>query len=236
MSLLQETRNQYANFSGKVSCVDIVTTSVSTNALTATAIMSQAMQSAAVVTEAFQMTTAPAAGSVLTSDATGNASWQPAGGGGGGSLAYGYAVGQDTTTIAAGAQIRFDLGTVVHNAGFIDVPGLGGTSFIISTAGVYEYSFYVAAQTAAATTVALEIALIVNVLGGVPQNTFRSGLGGADTDPLVCVGSGLITLAAADFVSLQNITNSSGTAIDFTTAPAGGVAGANRTLTLKLIA
>lgn len=235
MSLLQETRNQYASFSGKVSCVDIVTTSVSTNALTAAAIMSPAMQSTAVVTEAFQMTTAPAAGSVLTSDASGNASWQPAAGGGG-SLAYGYAVGQDTTTIAAGSQIRFDLGTVVHNAGFIDVPGLGGTSFIISTAGVYEYSFYVAAQTAAATTVALEIALIVNVLGGVPQNTFRSGLGGADTDPLVCVGSGLITLAAADFVSLQNITNSSGTAIDFTTAPAGGVAGANRTLTLKLIA
>ena len=241
MSLLQETRNQYATFSNTASCGDlnvkgtIVTPSVSTDVLTATSIVSTTLESASIVTDALQVTTAPVAGEVLTSDATGNASWQPVPVAPLPTLAYGYAVGQDTTTGLAGGYIDFDLVTVVNNAGFTSVPGAGGTTFVIATAGVYEYSFYVAADDAAATTVALELAITVNGGPPAPANTFRSGLGGADAYPMVCIGSGLITLAAADTVSLQNITNASITPINFTNAPAGGVAGANRTLMLKLI-
>jgi hypothetical protein len=124
----------------------------------------------------------------------------------------------------------------VNNTGFTSVPATGGTSFVIGTSGVYEYSFYVAADNGAATTEALEIALVVNAPAPALPNIFRSGIGAGDTDPLVCVGSGLISLTAADTVSVRNITNSSTTAINFTSVPAGGVAGANRTLKLRRIA
>jgi hypothetical protein len=219
MSLLQETHNQYADFSDTVSCLDLnVSRAISAPLIT----------SDAVVTAALQLTTLPVAGGVLTSDATGNASWKP--------TAYGYAVGQSSVTVAAGALFTFDLGTVVNNAGFTSVPLAGGSSYVIKTAGVYEYSFYVAAEDGAGVTQPLMIAVVVGASAAAPQNIFRSGASALVTDPLVCVGSGLITLAVAAVVSLRNVTNSSTTALTLTSVPAGGVAGANRTLLLRLVA
>jgi hypothetical protein len=239
MSLLQETHNQYADFSDTVSCLNlnaaraISSPLITTDALDAAVSISTAtLNAASVVTAALQLTTAPVAGNVLTSDATGNASWQPVPA----NAAYGYTVGQSTITVAAGALFTFDLGTVVSNAGFTSVPAPAGSSYVIATAGVYEYSFYVAAEDGAGTTQALEIALVVNAAAGVAENIFRSGLAANATDPMVCVGRGLIALAAADVVSLQNITNSSTTPLSLTNVPAGGVAGANCTLSLRLIA
>ena len=224
MSLLQETHNQYADFSDTVSCLDLNASG---------AITSTSIQTDSVVTAALQLTTLPAAGRLLTSDATGNGSWQP--------LpplpsAYGYTVGQSTVTVAAGALFTFDLGTVVSNTGFTSVPAAGGSSYVISRAGVYEYSFYVAAADGAGITQPLMIAVVVGASAAVPQNIFRSGAAALITDPLVCVGRGLITLAVADSVSLRNVTNSSLTALSLTQIPVGGVAGANRTLLLRLVA
>jgi hypothetical protein len=235
MSLLQETHNQYADFSDTVSCLDLnasgAITCLDLNA--SGAITSTSIQTDSVVTAALQLTTLPAAGRLLTSDATGNGSWQP--------LpplpsAYGYTVGQSTVTVAAGALFTFDLGTVVSNTGFTSVPAAGGSSYVISRAGVYEYSFYVAAADGAGITQPLMIAVVVGASAAVPQNIFRSGAAALITDPLVCVGRGLITLAVADSVSLRNVTNSSLTALSLTQIPVGGVAGANRTLLLRLVA
>ena len=220
MSLLQETHNQYADFSDTVSCLDLNASG---------AITSTSIQTDSVVTAALQLTTLPAAGRLLTSDATGNGSWQPL------PSAYGYAVGQSTVTVAAGALFTFDLGTVVSNTGFTSVPAAGGSSYVISRAGVYEYSFYVAAADGAGVTQPLMIAVVVGASAAVPQNIFRSGAAALITDPLVCVGKGLITLAVADSVSLRNVTNSSTTALSLTQIPVGGVAGANRTLLLRLV-
>jgi hypothetical protein len=144
-------------------------------------------------------------------------------------------VGQSTVTVAAGALFTFDLGTVVSNTGFTSVPAAGGSSYVISRAGVYEYSFYVAAADGAGITQPLMIAVVVGASAAVPQNIFRSGAAALITDPLVCVGRGLITLAVADSVSLRNVTNSSLTALSLTQIPVGGVAGANRTLLLRLV-
>lgn len=237
MSLLQETHNQYASFPDAVSCGDLhVSGAVDAPEVDATVLNAGAVVANSVRTATLRVTTTPTVNYVLTSDALGNASWQPVPNPPASLNAYGYAVGQSTATAAAGALINFDLGTVVNNTGFTSVPAASGTSFVIGTSGVYEYSLYVAAANGAATTQALEIALVVNATGPALANIFRSGLGAGATDPLVCVGSGLISLTAADVVSVRNITNSSTTAITFTSVPSGGVAGANRTLKLRRIA
>ena len=242
MSLLQETHNQYASFSNTASCGDLTVAgtlfaaSVVADALQCPAISVTGVLATSIETAALQVTTTPSLGAVLTSDATGNASWQPVPAPTPGPSAYGYAVGQNLSGTPAGLLVDFDLGTVVNNTGFTSVPLPLGTTFVIATAGVYEYNFYIAASNAAATTLPVEIGLVVNGAGAVAPNIFRSALGGADVDPMVCIGSGLVTLAAADTVTLQNLTDGGGTDITYTQlASPGSVAGANRTLSLKLI-
>ena len=252
MSRLQETHAQYASFSDTVSCTGdlhvapnaVVAVSVVADALEVPLIGSQhespAIQADSVVTATLLVNAPPLAmGDVLTSDATGNASWQP--------LpavpatfppAYGYSFGEGANAIPGGTYITFDQGTVVNNSGFTSVPGPPtGSSYIIKTAGVYEYSFYVLASDGAGTTQPLEIALVstsINFAVAIPPNTFRSALAAADGDGMVCRGSGFVTLTVGDLVSLQNITNSSGTSINL--LPAGGGGGANRTFLLQRVA
>ena len=244
MSLLQETRSQYADFSNTASCGDlkvagsIITPLVTGDALEPTSVVSATVQSSSIVAEALQLTTTPAAGAVLTSDATGNASWQPLPAFSSSSLAYGYSIGEGATTILGGNYITFDFGTVIDNGGFTSVPGPPtGSSYIIETAGVYEYSFYVLAANGAGTTQALEMAVVstsINLNVGIPPNIFRSALARADGDSMVCRGSGIFTLTVGDLVSVQNITNSSTTSINL--LPAGGAAAVNRTFSLKRLA
>ncbi len=172
----------------------------------------------------------------------------PSGGGGtgptgaaGGLLAYGYAVGQSTATVVANAAIVFDLGgTVYPNAG-ITPPAPGGTTFTILSTGIYEFNFYVCAQDGAATTQSIQIGLWRNGAQASSPNTqgyiFQSSLGSTAGNTQLCIGEGIISLTASDTITLNNITNSGTTSINFVSA-GGGVttAGANRTLTLKRIA
>jgi hypothetical protein len=71
MSLLQETHNQYADFSDTVSCLDLnasgAITCLDLNA--SGAITSTSIQTDSVVTAALQLTTLPAAGRLLVAAA-----------------------------------------------------------------------------------------------------------------------------------------------------------------------
>lgn len=127
----------------------------------------------------------------------------------------------------------FDLGaTVFPNAGFTSVPAPGGTTFVVATAGAYEYDFYVAGLPS--TNVPLEFVIAVNGVIQGPQHEFRSDFDSTGTDQRVIRGQGIILLAAADAVTLRNRTNIVTDTVTVTSVPQGaGEAGANRTLTLK---
>lgn len=146
--------------------------------------------------------------------------------------AFGYAVGQSDTTIGANANVVFDLGaTPFPNQGFTSVPAPAGTSFVIASAGAYEYDFYVAGLPS--TNTQLEFAITVNGVVQGPSHEFRSDSTATATDVLTVRGQGIILLAAADVVTLRNRTLSGVDSVLVTSVPAGGEAGANRTLSLK---
>ena len=159
-----------------------------------------------------------------------------------GLLAYGYAVGQNAIVTAVGAAINFDLGAAQYpNAGFTSVPAAGGTTFVVSTSGIYSFDFYVCATNGAATTEAIQIALYRNgsqaAVGAYEAFVFNSGLSSTGGNTLVCTGHGLISLTAADAMTINNVTNSGTTTITFS-SPSNGTttAGANRTFALTRIA
>ena len=156
----------------------------------------------------------------------------------GGILAYGYAVGQSDALIGANADVIFDLGaTTFPNAGFTSVPAPAGTSFVLSTSGVYEFDFYVAGTPSA--NFPLEFSIYRN---GAQANVggngyeFRSQTTASATDVLVCRGEGIILLTAGDVITLHNRTQTVTATVLCTSVPPGGEAGPNRTLTLKRIA
>lgn len=159
---------------------------------------------------------------------------QSGGGGGSGLSAYGHAVGQSDNVIGANALVGYDLGaTPFPNAGFTSVPAPGGgTSFVVATAGAYEYDFYVAGLPAS--NVPLEFVLQVNAAMQGPAHEFRSDFQATATDQRVCRGQGIILLAAGDSVAVRNRTNTVTDTVTQTSVPQGaGEAGANRTFTLK---
>jgi hypothetical protein len=100
----------------------------------------------------------PAAGKVLTSDANGVASWQPAGGGGshyigesygGGIVFYVYDNGQHgliTSNTYIGENIRWDAGTYTNTVAFADGVGAGktNTAIIIANQGYGDGATYAA--------------------------------------------------------------------------------------------
>ena len=154
--------------------------------------------------------------------------------------AYGYAVGQSDAVIGANADVVFDLGaTPFPNAGFTSVPAPAGTSFVIASAGVYQFDFYVSGLPS--TNVPLEFQLYVNGISpnathGGPAYEFRSNTTASATDNLTVIGHGLILLAAGDVITLHNRTNTVTDTVTVTSVPPGGEAGPNRTLALEKIA
>ena len=177
----------------------------------------------------FQFTETPSTGATLTSDFAGNTNW-------GSTPIYGTAIGEDTSTTAAGGLIIFDIGGVIFpNSGFTSVPAAGGASFTVLTAGRYEFDFYVSANSGAGLTEVLELAIDINGTTSA-QQTFRSCLGTSNGADMICTGTGYIDLHTSDVVSLRNVTNSSTTAIHYTNIPVNGVAGTNRSFTLQQFA
>jgi len=175
-----------------------------------------------------QITETPSTGAILTSDFAGNANWS--------SPIYGTAIGEDTSTTAAGAFIVFDIGgSIFPNSGFNSVPAAGGTSFSAATAGRYEFDFYVAANSGAGITEVLELAIDINGVT-TAQRTFRSSLATSNGADMICTGTGYIDLHINDVVSLRNVTNSSTTDIHYTNSPVNGVPGVNRSFTLQQFA
>ena len=159
-------------------------------------------------------------------------------GNGSGLPAYGYAVGQNNSSTNNGFPIVFDLGgTVYPNLG-ITPPSAGGTTFTIIQSGIYEFNFYVCAANSSATSVALQIGLFVNGSQASSPNSqgyiFQSALGGINSNTMLCIGQGIISLTSGNTVTLNNI---SAATINFLTVGSGGIstAGANRTLSLKRI-
>ena len=211
MSLLKETHSQNAEFTKNLSCPEIN--------------IGNGLNANSVVTNAFQLVTAPTAGFVLTSDADGNGTW-----GVGALPAYGYAAGRDGGVTAANTLIDFNLGAAAFpNLGYVSVPAVDGTVFVIASAGRYEFNFQVVASNGGGLATILQVGLDVNgVLPGTAY-AFRSGLATGDTAEMVCVGSGIVLLAVDDSVGIKNIS-----AVGFDFAAVNNTM--NRTLTLKRIA
>jgi hypothetical protein len=181
---------------------------------------------------------AGAAGSTGPTGPTGAGSTGPTGStgaaGGSGLAAYGYAVAQATTIIGAGAAVVFDLGaTPFPNTGFTSVPAPGGTTFVVATSGAYEYDFYVVGVPS--TGSALEFAIAIGGVAQGPAHEFRSNFSATAGDVLVVRGEGIIQLTAGQAITLLNRTLIGSDTVSVTSLPPGGEAGANATLTLKLL-
>lgn len=172
------------------------------------------------------------AGYVLTSDSSGNGTWQAQTA----SSVYGYTIGTDNSTTAAGALVAYSLGASTFNVGFTSAPSAGGTSFVIATNGVYEFYFYLSASDAAGTSSVIQIGIDVN--GSIPSAAyiFRSALATGASAEMVCTGKGLIHLAATNTVSLRNVSGNSSAILTYSSTPSGGVAGANRVFLVRRIA
>lgn len=158
---------------------------------------------------------------------------------GSGLSAYGYAVGQSTTTIGADSDVVFDLGaTPFPNAGFTSVPAPAGTSFVIATTGVYEFNFYVASTTHAAfATTPLVFGIYRNgAIATVAGNAyeFRGTFSTTDANQSVR-GEGIIALTAGDVITLHNRTNTVTDTVTVAATQTGVEASPNRTFTLKKI-
>src|SRR5262245_48837909 len=156
----------------------------------------------------------------------------PTGATGGSSAAYGYAAGINDDAIPAGTDVAFDLGGLMFPNVGITPPSPGGNSFVVLTAGDYEYDFYVAGQHANAATRPLEFAIFVNSSPQGAAHEFRSNQQAAASDVQVCRGQGIISLQAGDVVTLNNRTFSP-TVLVTAIPPGGGEQAANRTLSLK---
>lgn len=157
------------------------------------------------------------------------------------SLAYGYAVGQAAGSAGNNAAIVFDLGGTVYPNANITPPSAGGTTFTITSTGIYQFDFYVAGTDAAGTTESLQIGLWINGAQASSPNAqgyiFQSAIGASGGATMTVNGSGIISLTAGMAVTLNNITNSGTTTITFTSPQSGTTtAGANRTFLLKRIA
>ncbi len=154
-------------------------------------------------------------GYVLTSDAQGNATWQEAPAGGGGSTpVFGYVYELATiadATIAGGADVVFSnrgpVNGITHTAGTISVA--------VTSAGVYEidYSVNITAGVGSA------IAIAIN--GTVDASTPKSALVATGE----VSGKAMVALAAGDVITLRN-----DSATPFTLSLAPGV-GAQLTIT-----
>ena len=179
-----------------------------------------------------------ATGPIGTTGATGSVGTTGATGAANGLIAYGYAVGQSDAVIGADSDVVFDLGaTPFPNAGFTSVPAPAGTAFVVASAGVYQFDFYVSGLPS--TNVPLEFALYVNgaiASAGGPAYEFRSNTTASATDNLTVIGHGLILLNAGDVITLHNRTNTVTDTVTVTSVPPGGEAGPNRTLALERIA
>ncbi len=144
--------------------------------------------------------------------------------------AYGHAVGTNDDAFDVNEAVRFNLGGLVFPNVGITPPAPGGISFIILSSGDYEYNFFVAGQHSTGGTTSMVFGLFLNgVSAGVPH-TFRSNQGSNNNDVQVVRGQGLISIAAGVAVSIENL---SGEKVNVTALAPGGVASANRTLTLK---
>ena len=152
--------------------------------------------------------------------------------------AYGYAAGQSDTVILQDGTVTFDLGaTPFPNAGFASVPVPGGSAFVVATAGVYEFVFFVAGTHSSQATTPLCFAIyiggtVANV-GGTPFE-FRGTLN--PTLAQTCNGRGILNLAMGDIVTLHNRTNTVTDPVVVASAPVGVDASPNRTLSLKRLA
>lgn len=142
---------------------------------------------------------------------------------------YGFAVGQNTITVAPNDDVTFDLGgTPFPNAGLI-VPVPGASPFVILADGIYEYNFYIAGVSSTVPA-ALQFALTVN---GVSQGPAHEFSGDFSSDFSTVRGQGIITLAGASVVQIRNRTLAGTAAVSIGT-PGGDPtdAAANRTLSL----
>src|ERR1035437_1799416 len=153
-----------------------------------------------------------------------------------GLAAYGYAVGQDSTTIGADSAVIFDLGaTRFPNVG-MTVPSPGGSGFTITTTGDYEFEFYVVSTTHAAfATTPLVFAIYRNgSIATVAGNAFEFRGTFTTTDANQSVrGQGIIALTAGDVITLHNRTNTVTDTVTVATTQTGVEASPNRTLSLK---
>lgn len=154
-------------------------------------------------------------------------------------LAYGYAVGDDTSTINTNTDVIFNLGTIL-STGFAQTPSISTTAFKIATTGIYEFDFYVVGkQLTSYNSLPLQFALYVNNSPVADAYNFRSNCSLSTEETRVCIGHGIISLQTNDLVTLRNIT---GNLTDIAvikasattgTSPISGPDGPNRTLTLK---
>jgi len=154
-----------------------------------------------------------------------------------GATAYGFAVADDAQTITAHAAAVFNLGgTPFPNVG-ITVPAPGGTSFVVSSDGDYEYNFYVAAHNQdSPTTRALEFALALDGVSQGPAHEFQSNHQGTATtanDLMVVRGQGILSIGAGTAVTLLNRTGAGTEKVETAATAPGGEACANVTLSLK---
>ena len=148
------------------------------------------------------------------------------------SQAYGYAAGTASAMIVEDTDVVFDQGSVV--AVSITGPAPGGTSFVIETAGDYEYIFYVAGTPQNAATTSMQFAIFVNGVSQGVVHEFRASLGASMSDVQLIRGEGILSLLAGDVVTLHNRTGSGTLSVAVTsTAPGTGEVSTNRTLSLK---
>jgi hypothetical protein len=150
-----------------------------------------------------------------------------------GLAAYAYAAGIQEFDYTQNQDIQFDLGGLVFPNVGITPPAPNGSTFVVLSAGDYEYDFYFAAHVLVnPATVGLDLAIFLNGVSAGPAHTFRSNhnASGSADDELVVRGQGLLSIAAGTLVTLRFVSPTKGTA---TANGAGSVQGANRTLSLK---
>lgn len=154
-----------------------------------------------------------------------------------GLAAYGFAVNDASAQIEADDDVTFNLGgTPFPNVG-ITVPAPGGTSFVVLTAGDYEYDFYVAGRNPdTPATAALEFAIFLDGVSQGPAHEFQSGhLAGATLgdDVMVVRGQGILSIGAGAVVTLRNRTGAGVQQVNLVDTAPGGEVCANATLSLK---
>jgi hypothetical protein len=119
---------------------------------------------------------------------------------------YGYAVADSLQTVNPNTDVVFNLGGTPFPSAGLTPPAPGGTTFVVLTAGDYEYNFYVAGSNFQLFN-PLVFEIFLNGSGQGPAHRFRSNLQPVDpsqADLKVCRGQGILSIGAGSLVTLRN--------------------------------